>query len=80
MRRRRRKATYGAAVVTALVEMWDIFEQPCGQRLAPILAERDGAARVAAAMGAWLAWAVMVTPARWPRGTGLRSNLDHSPN
>lgn len=35
--RRRRRATYGAAVVTALVEMWDIFEQPCGQRLAPVL-------------------------------------------
>jgi hypothetical protein len=40
MRRRRRKATYGAALVTALVEIWDIFEQPCGQRLAPILAEQ----------------------------------------
>jgi hypothetical protein len=39
-RGRRRKASYGAAVVTALVEAWDIFEQPCGQRLAPILAEQ----------------------------------------
>ncbi len=37
-RRRRRTAGYGAAVVTALVTVWDIFEQPCGQRLAPILA------------------------------------------
>jgi hypothetical protein len=36
-RRRRRGAEYGAAVVTALIEMWDIFEQPCGQRLAPVL-------------------------------------------
>lgn len=34
---RRRKRTYGAAVVSALVEAWDIFEQPCGQRLAAIL-------------------------------------------
>jgi hypothetical protein len=39
-RRRRRSATYGAAVVTALVAVWDIFEQPCGQRLAPVLREQ----------------------------------------
>lgn len=38
--RRRRQAGYGAAVVTALVAVWDIFEQPCGQRLAPILREQ----------------------------------------
>jgi Integrase core domain len=37
---RRRKAEYGAAVVTALVELWDIFEQPCGQRLAVIVREQ----------------------------------------
>ncbi len=36
-RQRRRKAKYGAAVVTALVTVWDIFEQPCGQRLQAIL-------------------------------------------
>ena len=36
-KRWRRRAAYGAAVVTALVEMWDIFEQPCGQRMAPVL-------------------------------------------
>lgn len=36
-RRRRRSAEYGAAVITALIEIWDIFEQPCGQRLAPVL-------------------------------------------
>lgn len=36
-RRRRRRAEYGAAVITALIEIWDIFEQPCGQRLAPVL-------------------------------------------
>jgi hypothetical protein len=40
VRRRRRKAGYGAAVVTALVAVWDIFEQPCGQRLAAILREQ----------------------------------------
>ena len=38
--RRRRKASYGAAVVTALVRVWDIFEQPCGQRLVPVLREQ----------------------------------------
>jgi hypothetical protein len=27
-------------VVTALVAVWDIFEQPCGQRLAPVLREQ----------------------------------------
>ena len=36
-KQRRRQAKYGAAVVTALVEVWDIFEQPCGQRLAAVL-------------------------------------------
>lgn len=39
-RRRKRKAGYGAAVVTALVEVWDVFEQPCGQRLASVLREQ----------------------------------------
>lgn len=36
-RKRKRRAHYGAAVLTALVTMWDIFDQPCGQRLAPAL-------------------------------------------
>ncbi|HEX2652493.1 MAG TPA: transposase family protein [Xanthobacteraceae bacterium] len=36
-KRRKRRAQYGAALVTALVEIWDIFEQPCGQRLAAVL-------------------------------------------
>src|SRR3954449_4649054 len=39
-KRRKRGAEYGAAVVTALVEVWDIFEQPCGQRLAVVLREQ----------------------------------------
>lgn len=34
---RRRRAKYGAAVVSTLVEIWDIFEQPCGQRLVAVL-------------------------------------------
>jgi hypothetical protein len=38
--RRKRKAEYGAAVVTALVAVWDIFEQPCGQRMTAVLREQ----------------------------------------
>jgi len=34
---RRRARRYGAAVVTALVELWELFDYPCGQRLAPAL-------------------------------------------
>src|SRR3954454_22727453 len=36
-KRRKRSAQYGAAVVTALIEVWDIFEQPCGQRMVATL-------------------------------------------
>jgi Integrase core domain len=36
-KRRERRAKYGASVVTALVEIWDIFEQPCGQRMVAVL-------------------------------------------
>ncbi len=32
-KKRKRRAEYGAAAATALIEMWDIFEQPCGQRM-----------------------------------------------
>ena len=35
-----RKATYGAEVTTALVKVWEIFDYPCGQRLAPALKEQ----------------------------------------
>ena len=38
--RRKRKGEYGADVMTALVELWDMFEQPCGQRLAAVLREQ----------------------------------------
>src|SRR5882724_4747608 len=36
-KRRKRRGEFGAAVVTALIEIWDIFEQPCGQRLVAVL-------------------------------------------
>ena len=36
-RRRGRPRAYGPAVLTALVTIWEMFEYPCGQRLAPIL-------------------------------------------
>jgi len=42
---RKRRATYGAAVVTALVEIWDIFEQPCGQRMEVVLRSELGRLR-----------------------------------
>jgi len=35
-----RKAVYGADVVTALVTVWEIFDYPCGQRLAPAVREQ----------------------------------------
>lgn len=35
--RRGRPRAYGAEVLTALVAVWEMFEYPCGQRLAPIL-------------------------------------------
>ena len=34
-----RAPTYDGQVKAALVEVWDIFDQPCGARLAPILPE-----------------------------------------
>ena len=37
--RRARVPTYNGQVAAALVEVWDIFDQPCGQRLAPLLPE-----------------------------------------
>lgn len=35
--RRRRGRSYGAAVLSALVEIWEMFDYPCGQRLQPVL-------------------------------------------
>jgi len=35
-----RRPAYGAEVVTALVKLWEIFDYPCGQRLAPAVREQ----------------------------------------
>jgi hypothetical protein len=35
--RRRRGASYGPEVVTAMVKVWEIFDFPCGQRLVAVL-------------------------------------------
>jgi hypothetical protein len=35
--RRKRARRYGAAVLSALVRLWEIFDYACGQRLAPVL-------------------------------------------
>jgi hypothetical protein len=32
-----RQATYGPEVLVTLVQVWEIFDYPCGQRLAPVL-------------------------------------------
>ena len=34
-RRRPRQAAYDSKVTVALVKVWEIFDYPCGQRLAP---------------------------------------------
>ena len=39
-KRRRRGKTYGAEVKAPLAQVWEIFDYPCGQRLAPILREQ----------------------------------------
>lgn len=35
--RKRRKEVYGGAVRAVLVELWEIFDKPCGQRLKPLI-------------------------------------------
>lgn len=45
--RPKRKATYGAEVVTALVKLWEMLDYPCGQRLAPALREQVDRLRAA---------------------------------
>jgi hypothetical protein len=42
-----RKASYGADVLTALVKLWEIFDYPCGQRLAPAIRQELAALRQA---------------------------------
>ena len=39
-KRRRRGKTYGAEVKAPLAQVWEIFDYPCGQRLAAILPEQ----------------------------------------
>jgi hypothetical protein len=39
-KRRRRGAKYKAGVKTPLAQVWELFDFPCGQRLAPILREQ----------------------------------------
>jgi len=39
-KRRRRGKTYGAEVKAPLAQVWELFDYPCGQRLAPILREQ----------------------------------------
>ena len=39
-KRAKRKATYGADILATLVKVWEIFDFPCGQRLAPALREQ----------------------------------------
>jgi Integrase core domain len=38
--RRSRRRTYGVAVLSALVEIWEMFDYPCGQRLEPVLKQQ----------------------------------------
>lgn len=35
--RRKRKGVYDGEVIAALAQTWEIFDYPCGQRLAPLL-------------------------------------------
>jgi len=39
-KRRARATTYGVELRTPLIEVWELFDYPCGQRLAPILREQ----------------------------------------
>src|SRR6188508_2664697 len=39
-RKRARKAKYAAEVKAPLVKIWELFDYPCGQRLAAVLREQ----------------------------------------
>ena len=39
-RKRARKAKYTAEVKAPLIQIWELFDYPCGQRLAPVLREQ----------------------------------------
>ncbi len=43
--KRKRKRIYDGYVKAALAELWDIFDEPCGQRLAPLLKTEVGRLR-----------------------------------
>ena len=36
-KKRQRRQTYGSEVIVALIDLWKIFDYPCGQRLKPLL-------------------------------------------
>jgi hypothetical protein len=38
--KRKRKRTYNGAVSSTLIKLWELFDYPCGQRLAPLLEQQ----------------------------------------
>jgi len=44
-KRKKRKQIYDGYVKAALAKIWDIFDEPCGQRLAPLLKTEVGRLR-----------------------------------
>ena len=44
-RRRKRKAIYDGPVIGALIQIWGMFDYPCGQRLEPVLQSEVGRLR-----------------------------------
>ena len=44
-RSKRRGRSYGSAVQSALVEIWEMFDYPCGQRMEPVLRREVGKLR-----------------------------------
>ncbi len=46
-KRRARARTYGVELCTPLIQVWELFDFPCGQRLAPILREQTERMRAA---------------------------------
>jgi hypothetical protein len=49
--RKPRSATYGPDVATALIQVWEIFDYPCGQRLTPVLRTELARLRKAGELG-----------------------------
>ncbi len=44
--KKHRSQLYDGPVISALVEIWRIFDYPCDQRLAPLLSDQDGVSQV----------------------------------